>query len=120
LLLVLQNFSLAFELAELILTITESKRTGNPQQDTAEPEVCLALDAGSCFSYLNPLTEKQEYYGQQVMRAAAMEQTIPAGTIHASKTFAAFCRALGVEGISFEATEAISADKTFTRAYRVH
>ncbi len=121
LLLILEDFSDAVELADKLLTIGNSKGADKQRQKfPADLEIRLSLDAGSCYSYPDPLTEKREYPGRLVDRAATAQQGIPAGNILVSKTFAAFCRALGVEGISFEEAEDLTTTKTFTRANIVH
>lgn len=56
----------------------------------------ISLDAGPCYSYIDPVMDKLEFCGNYVVRAARMEPITPPGHIYASNTFVALCRAQGL------------------------
>lgn len=56
----------------------------------------ISLDAGPCYSYIDPVMDKLELCGNYVVRAARLEPITPPGHIYASDTFVALCRAAGL------------------------
>jgi class 3 adenylate cyclase len=62
----------------------------------------ISLDAGPCYSYLDPIVGKREFCGAYVVRAARMEPITPPGEIYASETFVAMAYATGVSGVRFD------------------
>jgi class 3 adenylate cyclase len=56
----------------------------------------IALHAGCVFRYTDPITERPNYLGTQVSRAARIEPVTPPGHVYASESFAALTSAEGV------------------------
>lgn len=54
------------------------------------------LHAGPAYSCLDPVTERLNYFGAHVSRAARIEPITPVGQVYASAAFAALARAEGV------------------------
>ncbi len=73
-------------------------RTHNWQLDDLPTnlQMRISLDAGPCYSYIDPVMDKLEFCGNYVVRAARMEPITPPGHIYASDTFVALCRAEGL------------------------
>jgi class 3 adenylate cyclase len=61
----------------------------------------ISLDAGPCYTYLEPITGTTEFCGQYVNRAARLEPITPPGHIYASETFVALAHANGLHDIRF-------------------
>jgi len=74
----------------------------------------VSLDAGPCYSYIDPIVNKLEFCGDYVVRAARMEPITPPGEIYASETFVALARATG-EGdeVQFDYAGQVSLPKNF-------
>ena len=73
-------------------------------QDHGLPEdltIRISLDAGPCYSYIEPITGNMEFCGDYVNRAARMEPITPPGHIYASETFAALASVEGIDTYSF-------------------
>ncbi len=70
----------------------------NWQEDglPADLQMRISLDAGPCYSYIDPIMDKMEFFGNYVVRAARMEPITPPGHIYASDTFVALSRAEGL------------------------
>ena len=51
------------------------------------------LHAGPAFTCVDPVTERRNYFGTHVSRAARIEPITPAGEVYASAAFAALARA---------------------------
>lgn len=62
----------------------------------------ISLDAGPCFSYIDPITTQLDFCGDYIVRAARLEPVTPPGNIYASETFVAVAKALGVQDIKFD------------------
>jgi class 3 adenylate cyclase len=62
----------------------------------------ISLDAGPCYSYLDPIVGQKEFCGAYVVRAARMEPITPPGEIYASETFVAMAYATGVNDVRFD------------------
>ncbi len=58
----------------------------------ADLSIRIALDAGPCYSYQEPITQTREYCGHYVNRAARLEPVTPPSTIFASETFVAMAQ----------------------------
>jgi class 3 adenylate cyclase len=56
----------------------------------------IGLHAGCVFSYTDPITERPNYLGTQVSRAARIEPVTPPGHVYASEAFAALTSAEGI------------------------
>jgi class 3 adenylate cyclase len=56
----------------------------------------IALHAGPVYSCLDPITERMNYIGTHVNRAARMEPVTPPGQVYTSQAFAALAAAEGV------------------------
>ena len=64
-------------------------------------KIRVALDAGPCFSYLEPISKIKEFCGHYVNRAARMEPITPPGHIYASENFVALAKANKVNKLRF-------------------
>jgi len=62
----------------------------------------ISLDAGPCYSYVDPIVERMEFCGAYVNRAARIEPITPPGHIYASESFVALSKATGVKEIQFD------------------
>ena len=62
------------------------------------PELSLrtGLHAGPAYACLDPVTQRHNYFGAHVSRAARIEPITPVGQVYASAAFAALARAEGV------------------------
>jgi class 3 adenylate cyclase len=56
----------------------------------------IALHAGPVYSCIDPVTERTNYIGAHVSRAARIEPITPSGQVYASQAFAALATAQGV------------------------
>lgn len=62
----------------------------------------IALHAGPVYSCLDPITERTNFIGTHVSRAARMEPVTPPGEVYASQAFAALAAAEGVADFACE------------------
>jgi len=81
----------ALELQGAIAT-TDWSRSGLP----AELSLRTGLHAGPAYACQDPVTERLNYFGAHVSRAARIEPITPVGQVYASGAFAALARAEGV------------------------
>jgi class 3 adenylate cyclase/tetratricopeptide (TPR) repeat protein len=58
----------------------------------------IALHAGPVYSCIDPVTERTNYIGAHVSRAARIEPITPTGQVYASQAFAALAAAQGASG----------------------
>ena len=88
---------------EVARSLQEMISTHNWQLDNlpANLQMRISLDAGPCYSYIDPVMNKLEFCGNYVVRAARMEPITPPGHIYASDTFVALCRAAGLRQGAF-------------------
>lgn len=63
----------------------------------AELNLRMALHAGPVFECIDPITEKQNFFGTHVSRAARIEPITPPGQVYASQGFAALAAAQGTQ-----------------------
>jgi len=61
----------------------------------------ISLDAGPCYSYVEPVTKTVEFCGNYVNRAARIEPITPPGSIYTSETFVALAKAMKVKNVQF-------------------
>lgn len=80
----------------------------------------IALDAGPCFSYRDPVSGDHEYCGHYVVRAARMEPITPPGHIFASETFVALARMSGVPGVVFNYAGKVNLPKNYGQIQAFH
>ena len=85
-----------------MITTHDWRQDGLP----ADLQMRISLDAGPCYSYIDPVMDKLEFCGNYVVRAARLEPITPPGHIYASDTFVALSRAegLGRGGFSYAGT----------------
>ncbi len=79
----------------------------------ANLQMRISLDAGPCYSYIDPVMDKLEFCGNYVVRAARLEPITPPGHIYASDTFVALCRAEGLGRGSFSYAGRVVLPKKF-------
>lgn len=81
----------------------------------------IALDAGPCFSYQDPISHHKDYCGHYVVRAARLEPVTPAGHVFASETFVALARMKGIAATVFQYAGQITLPKDygFVQAFHV-
>ncbi len=93
--LVFRDLESAIEVAR---NLQKMIRTHNWQLDDlpSNLQMRISLDAGPCYSYIDPVMDKLEFCGNYVIRAARLEPITPPGHIYASDTFVALCRAEGL------------------------
>lgn len=63
----------------------------------AELNLRIALHAGPVFECIDPISEKQNFFGTHVSRAARIEPITPPGQVYASQGFAALAAAAGTQ-----------------------
>jgi class 3 adenylate cyclase len=63
----------------------------------ADLNLRMALHAGPVFGCIDPITEKQNFFGRHVSRAARIEPITPPGQVYASQGFAALAAAQGTQ-----------------------
>jgi class 3 adenylate cyclase/tetratricopeptide (TPR) repeat protein len=63
----------------------------------ADLNLRMALHAGPVFGCIDPITEKQNFFGTHVSRAARIEPITPPGQVYASQGFAALAAAQGTQ-----------------------
>ena len=63
----------------------------------AELNLRIALHAGPVFECIDPISEKQNFFGSHVSRAARIEPITPPGQVYASQGFAALAAAAGTQ-----------------------
>jgi len=64
---------------------------------SSDMSVRIGLHAGPAYACLDPVTERPNYIGAHVSRAARIEPITPPGAVFASSAFAALARADGVD-----------------------
>jgi class 3 adenylate cyclase len=64
----------------------------------AELNLRIALHAGPVFECTDPISERQNFFGTHVSRAARIEPITPPGQVYASQGFAAMAAAQGSQG----------------------
>ncbi len=69
-----------------------------PEELTAR----IALDAGPCYSYDDPVVGRREFCGAYVNRAARIEPITPPGHIYASESYVALARTMGINQFQFD------------------
>jgi len=73
----------------------------------------ISLDAGPCYSYVDPIIGKTEFCGAYVVRAARMEPITPPGEIYASESFVALTHATGLSGVRFDYAGQVALPKNY-------
>ena len=61
----------------------------------------VSLDAGPCYSYIEPITGNLEFCGEYVNRAARIEPITPPGHVYASETFVALSNVEKIQDYQF-------------------
>jgi class 3 adenylate cyclase len=64
----------------------------------AELNLRIALHAGPVFECIDPISERQNFFGTHVTRTARIEPITPPGQVYASQGFAALAAAQGPQG----------------------
>ena len=91
------------------ISSTDWTRYGLPADLTAR----ISLDAGPCYSYLDPVTMHRDFCGEYVIRAARIEPITPPGHIYASESFVALSYAMSTKNISFDYAGQVMLPKAF-------
>ena len=73
----------------------------------------IALDAGPCYCFTDPVTKSCDFGGKYVIRAARMEPVTPPGNIYASGTFVALSKAKQMAGTRFEYAGQLTLPKNY-------
>jgi class 3 adenylate cyclase len=73
----------------------------------------ISLDAGPCYSYVDPIVDKTEFCGAYVVRAARMEPITPPGEIYASESFVALAHATALSGVRFDYAGQVALPKNY-------
>lgn len=73
----------------------------------------IALDAGPCYSYIDPVVGGTEFCGSYIVRAARMEPVTPPGQIYASETFVALAHATGLSDVCFDYAGQVALPKNY-------
>lgn len=97
---VFKNIKLAAGFASelnTIITQTQWQKHGLP----ADLTIRISLDAGPCYSYIEPVTGNLEFCGDYVNRAARMEPITPPGHIYASETFVSLANVESLDSFQF-------------------
>ena len=68
----------------------------------ADPEIRVVLDAAPCYSSYDPVMKQTRYFGRHIERGISMNPVVSPGSVYASDTFAALCRAFGIKDVSFD------------------
>ncbi len=97
----------ALELRDCVRTIDWSEK-GLPSLN-----VRIGLHAGPVYSCTDPVTERANYIGTHVSRAARIEPITPTGQVYASQAFAALAAAEGAKGFRCEYVGQISMAKKY-------
>jgi class 3 adenylate cyclase len=63
----------------------------------AELNLRIGLHAGPVFKCIDPISERQNFFGTHVSRAARIEPITPPGQMYASQGFAALAAAQGTQ-----------------------
>ena len=87
----------ALEICDMVREVKWEER-GLPKDMTLR----IALHGGPVYKYINPLTQKLNYSGVHVTRAARIEPITPPGQVYASREFAALAAAEHVTEFSCE------------------
>jgi class 3 adenylate cyclase/tetratricopeptide (TPR) repeat protein len=85
----------ALDLSDL-LNATDWTQRGLP----ADLNLRIALHAGPVYACTDPVTQKDNFIGTHVSRAARLEPITPPGQVYASQAFAALAAAQRVEGFT--------------------
>jgi len=99
---------LAVSLQEMV-NQTEWSKVGLP----ADLRMRLSLDAGPCYSYIDPVVGRIEFCGNYIVRAARLEPITPPGHIFATETFVHLAHALAVSGVSFTYAGQVALPKNY-------
>lgn len=88
----------------------------------AQLNLRVALHAGPVFATDNPVTQRLDYVGASVCRAARIEPVTPPGYVFATREFAAFAAAENVHSFSCTYVGQMPMAKNFGTfpTYRVH
>jgi class 3 adenylate cyclase/tetratricopeptide (TPR) repeat protein len=89
---VLETGQCALRLSEAIRSIAWSER-GLPSTLSLR----IGLHAGPAYACMDPVTQRLNYLGSHVSRAARIEPITPPGEVYASGAFAALARAEGIQ-----------------------
>ncbi len=73
----------------------------------------IALHAGPVYSCENPVTERSDFIGYHVNRAARLEPKTPEGCVYASQSFVAMAAARGVKTFEWDYVGQIPMPKDF-------
>ena len=98
----------ALELSDLFHT-TDWESAGMPP----DLRTRVGLHAGPTHSLTDPLTGQFTFMGAHVSRAARIEQITPAGSVYASRAFAALCAAQGIAEFACEYAGRITLPKGY-------
>ncbi len=95
-----RDINSAVDLARKLRATTQAENGSG--HNSAAQQIRVVLDAGPCYSWHDPVMEQTQYCGYHVERAISMQPDTPPDTIYASDTFAALCRAFGIQNVSFD------------------
>jgi class 3 adenylate cyclase/tetratricopeptide (TPR) repeat protein len=107
--------SLAQELRDVINT-TDWAIFGLPSNLVAR----ISLDAGPCYTFMDPVVKNIDFSGSYVIRAARMEPVTPPGHIYASETFVALCNATGLPVDIFDYAGRVKLPKSYGAIQAFH
>jgi len=84
-------------------------------------QIRIALHAGPVFCGFDPVTNRDNYYGSSVNKAARIEPITPPGMVYASEAFAASLAAIGQTGYALEYVGVLALAKGYgeSRIYRL-
>jgi class 3 adenylate cyclase len=91
-------FALVAEAGQFALDLMERVRSASwPEMGLPRLNLRIGLHAGPVYRCEDPITERPNYIGVNVSRAARIEPITPAGYVYASQPFAALAAAEGVQ-----------------------
>ncbi len=79
----------------------------------ADLSLRISLHAGPIYECINPITERKDYLGTHISRAARIEPKTMRGQIYCSQEFVALAHAMGVPDFTFEYVGRIELPKNF-------
>jgi class 3 adenylate cyclase len=88
------------------LSLSDAVRTANWARKGLPPDMNLrvGLHAAPAYAVVDPVTQRPNYVGAHVSRAARIEPITPPGAVYASEAFAALTAATGVSDFACEYT----------------